>query len=110
MRVNDTEKIEMILDLMGESYSEKLERSISAYLKSAGKEILNWRYGYSSEIPGTVPKEYEMTQIHAVIAGYSISGAEGQTQHSENGINRSFRYPDMLAYIRSNVIPYAGVL
>lgn len=108
--MSDSEKIGMILDLLGEEQNDRLEKMLGAYLKAAGREILNWRYGYSSDIPDEVPAEYEMTQIHAVIAGYGISGAEGQTQHSENGINRSFRYPDMLTYIRSNVIPYAGVL
>ena len=51
-----------------------------------------------------------MTQVHAVIAGYSISGAENQTAHSENGISRSFKYEDMIAYIRSHVIPIVKVI
>ena len=108
--MTDSEKLDMTLLLLGEAETGELADRINAYLKAAEKEIIHWRYGYSSESVTEVPEEYEMTQIHAVIAGFSISGAEGQMSHSENGINRSFKYPDMLSYIRSNVIPKVGVL
>ena len=105
--MTNDEKLEMVMLLLGadDSASDKLE----AYLQIAEREILTWRYSYSSEMPARVPDEYEMTQIHAVIAGFNLSGAENQTQHSENGVTRSFRFADMLAYIRSHVIPIAGV-
>lgn len=106
--MTDAEKLSMIKTLMGLSDSEN-ER-ISVYLSAAGREILAWRYSYAKEVPATVPVEYEMTQVHAVIAGYSISGAENQTAHSENGISRSFKYEDMIAYIRSHAIPIAKVI
>lgn len=85
---------------------------ISTYLTAAQQEIIYWRYSYvpSDSIPVEVPAEYEMTQINAVVAGYSISGAEGEVTHSENGISRTFKYEDMLAYIRSHVIPFARVI
>lgn len=101
------EKLDMLSILLDPS-NEDAEK-LGVYLQMAEKEILAWRYSYSSQKPETVPDEYEMTQIHAVIAGFSISGAENQTQHSENGINRMFKHADMVAYIRSNVIPIAGV-
>lgn len=101
------EKLEMLTLLLDadDAAAEKLD----AYLQIAGKEILAWRYSYAARMPDEVPEEYEMTQIQAVMAGFNMSGAENQTQHSENGITRSFRYADMLAYIRSHVIPFAGV-
>lgn len=105
--MTNDEKLEMLGTLLDadDATAEKLE----AYLQIAEKEILTWRYSYASNKPTEVPEEYEMTQIQAVMAGFNQSGAENQTQHSENGITRSFRYADMLAYIRSHVIPYAGV-
>jgi hypothetical protein len=74
----------------------------------AGEEILNWMYiNHPDERPegveAIVPIRYSMVQIHAVVNGYSHKGAEGETVHNENGINRTFRYDDMIAYIRSNV-------
>lgn len=100
----------MILSLLGAAYSAELDNMLTAYLEAAGKEIIAWRYSYSGQTVTEVPAEYEMTQIYAVIAGYSQSGAEGQIAHSENGISRTFKYPDMLRYIRTNVIPLCGVM
>ena len=75
------EKVEMTLAMLGETDST-LARKVETYLIAAGKEILAWRYSYSRDAVEDVPAEYEMTQIHAVIAGYSLSGAENQTYHS----------------------------
>lgn len=85
---------------------------LTAYLDSAKAEIIGWRYGTWPEEkrPVEVPPEYEQIQIWAVVAGFSQSGAENQTSHSENGISRTFKYEDMIAYIRSKVTPYVGVL
>ena len=103
------EKKEMVNAL----YGEPIENSkLTAYLTAAEKEIIAWRFSYSAKIDTVivVPSEYEMTQVYAVIAGFSQSGAENQTSHTENGISRSFKYADMIAYIRAHVIPYAGVM
>lgn len=104
-----TEKVEMTMTLLGETDSA-LEDKIQVYLTAAGKEIISWRYSYTKESVSEVPDEYEMTQIQAVIAGYTLSGAENQTLHSENGIQRTFKYSDMLDYIRAHVIPKVGVV
>ena len=109
MTVN--EKLEMIRGLIGFDENEIAEDNrIKVYLSAAAKEIISWRYSYSGKQPSDVPEEYEMTQIMAVVAGYSQSGAEGQATHSENGISRTFNYPDMLHYIRRNVVHKVGVL
>jgi hypothetical protein len=102
------EKLDMLSVLLNPS-NEEAEK-LEVYLQMAEKEILAWRYSYTSEKPETVPEEYEMTQIHAVIAGFNVSGAEGQATHSENGISRTFNYPDMLHYIHRNVVHKVGVL
>lgn len=103
------EKMSMTMMLLG-TMDASIEGTLSAYLEAAEREILAWRYSYSGQPVSEVPPEYEMTQIHAVVAGYSQSGAEGQMSHSENGISRTFKYPDMLRYIRANVIPMCGVM
>lgn len=100
------EKLNMLIALLDRGDETG---KLSTYLQMAEKEILSWRYSFSENKPKSVPEEYEMIQIQAVIAGFSISGAENQTQHSENGINRMFKYPDMIAYIHSNVLPIVGV-
>lgn len=84
---------------------------ISTYIDMAAQEILGWRYSYANpeNVPDTVPTEYEMTQVQAVINGYTQSGVEGQVLSIENGIHRHFQYSDMVEYIRSHVVHIAGV-
>ena len=105
------EKLSMVktmLEIPTEDTSE--DGLIGVYLTASEKEIIAWRFSYGSAQVTEIPAEYEMTQVFAVVAGYSQGGTEGQTQHSENGINRTFKYADMLAYIRSNVIPLCKVV
>lgn len=106
--MTDTEKLNRIKTLLGISDTSE-DTLLTEYLSMAKSEILNWIY--AGDIPSDVtdvPQRYEQTQVQAVIAGYSISGAEEQTSHTENGIARVFRYSDMLQYIHSHVIPMVG--
>ncbi len=107
--MTQAEKVEMVKSLLDITDTSEDAR-ITVFLTVAEKEILSWRYSLSSQKVESVPTEYEMTQVFAVIAGYSQSGAENQVAHSENGISRTFKHEDMIAYIRSNVLPIVGVL
>lgn len=108
--MTDNEKLirlKLILDI-SETDSDAL---LGEYLAMAKDEILNWLY-INSSIPEDVtevPTRYEQVQIQAVIDGLSISGAEGQSNHSENGISRTFVYEDMVAYVHAHVYPYIGL-
>lgn len=97
-----TEKLEMLKAILGIT-DEADDTRLGVYLEAAKREIIAWRYSLAISTPQDVPSEYEMIQIHAVVAGYSISGAENQTAHSENGINRTFKFEDMIAYIHAHV-------
>lgn len=104
--MSNEEKISLVRTMLGESgISESL---VKAYLDSAKREILSWRFGKNK--PDEVPEEYEMTQVQAVIVGYSMRGAESETWHSENNVARTFKYGDMLQYIHQNVVQMVGVV
>lgn len=112
--MKSSDKLEMVKTILNLTGTDEDGR-IGVYLIAAAREILSWRFSYAGSYPSFterdgVPVEYEMTQVFAVIAGYSQSGAENQTAHSENGISRTFKYEDMVAYIRRHVIPMAGVM
>lgn len=85
---------------------------ITTYLDMAQQEMLSWRYSHANpeNVPETVPTEYEITQVQAVINGYTQAGVEGQVLSIENGIHRHFNYSDMVEYVRAHVIPIAGVM
>jgi hypothetical protein len=60
-------------------------------------------------MPDEVEPAYEVTQVQSVVNGFTQRGMEGETVSVENGIHRHFSFPDMVRYIRANVIPYAKV-
>ena len=63
------EKLKMTKMLLGINESDTSENArILAFLSAAEKEILSWRYSLSSQKVNSVPTEYEMTQVYAVIA------------------------------------------
>lgn len=100
-------KVKQILGITDESYDEKL----TMYLNLSKDELLSWLY--SGKIPEgvtDVPPMYEVTQIMACVVGFGLEGAEGQLAHSENGISRSWKYSDMVEYIRNHVFPNVEVL
>ena len=103
-----SEKLAMVKSLLriGDTSMDDL---LSTYLDAAKREILGWRYSYAAETPDEVPTEYEMTQVQAVVNGFTQSGSEGQSVSVENGIHRHFVYADMVRYIRANVIAIARV-
>lgn len=105
--MDTTSKLTVIKTMLSIPESDiTLDNEISVYLEMAASEILNWMYINKPEkraAANAVPTKYEMVQIHAVVNGYSHKGAEGETVHNENGINRTFRFDDMIAYIRTHV-------
>lgn len=108
--MNSTEKLAQLKSLL-KITDTKLDGELTVYLDFAKAEILSWLYnGKTPEGVTDVPARYEPTQVMACVAGFSQSGAEGQTSHTENGISRSWKYDDMVAYIRSKVIPFVEVL
>ena len=102
------EKLAMVKTIMGPDATD--DETISSYLTLAKTEILQWRYSYNPDnMPEDVEPAYEITQVQAVVNGFTQRGMEGETVSVENGIHRHFSFPDMVRYIRANVIPYAKV-
>lgn len=95
--------VKSILRIDGDA-SDELLMTYLAYAKSA---ILGWRYSYAPSTPDEVPVEYEMTQVQAVVFGFTQSGVEGQKVSIENGVHRHFAYNDIDRYIKANVIAIA---
>jgi len=99
-------KLAVIKTMLDPASDTSLDGDISVYLEISKEEILNWLYiNHPEKRKGVtdVPTRYEMVQVHAVVNGYSHKGAEGEKVHNENGINRTFKYDDMIAYIRNHV-------
>lgn len=106
--MTDADKLNRLKKLLQEKTTDE-DDLLSEYLDMSKDEILNWLYIRSGAVPATVtsvPARYEQVQIMAVVSAYNIIGGEGQSEHTENGFRRVFKYEDLLAYIHSHVYPY----
>ena len=110
--MTDAQKIEIIKTLLTDGGEVPSDEKLTVYLNLSKAEILAWKYHLVGGVPDDVTDVSSLdegAQIYAVVAGYTHAGAEGESQHIENGINRVFIYGDMLEYIRDHVLPYARV-
>lgn len=84
------------------------EEILSAYLDMAATAIVNRVYPFE---PGNknVPEKYKNKQLE--IAAYMLNkrGAEGETTHNENGINRSYESASVPPSLLRDVVPFVGV-
>ena len=74
-------------------------------LRRAKSRILNRRFPYGTELT-EVEAVYDELQIELAICIYNKRGAEGESSHGENGVNRSYRSEDE---ILKDITPFAGV-
>lgn len=103
----DDKKMKMISTLTGVNDTELLQ----AFLSIAKDKILRRMYPFKdSTEEEEVPSKYENLQCE--IATYLLNkrGAEGQIQHSENGINRVYESSDVPMSMLRQVVPYCEVI
>lgn len=83
-------------------------------LESAKAAILSRRYPFGEypvdENGETIfESRYFDLQIRIAIYLYNKRGVEGQTSHSENGINRTYESADVPESLMRGITPYVGV-
>lgn len=88
------------------------EATLLSYLTQAKDVILNRMYPYMEDdaYDGMeIPKRYEYKQIR--VAAYLLNkrGAEGETQHIENGIHRNYKSSDVPEDMLWDVFPAVGI-
>ena len=91
--------------LTGESDDEVL----LTFIDIAADKILHRCYPYHST-QRAVPAKYQTTQLE--IAAYLLNkrGAEGETTHNENGINRTYESAGVPESMLSGIVPFATLL
>lgn len=70
--------------------------------------VLNKRYPFGIPDGTTIPKQYEHIQLQIALELFSKRGAEGQTEHDENGINRKYEAADVSPSLLKRIIPVCG--
>ena len=92
--------------------SDEEDSILLSYLNQAKDVILNRMYPYCDDAEYEemdVPQRFEWKQIR--IAAYFMNkrGAEGETQHIENGIHRNYKSSDVPEDMLWDVFPAIGI-
>ena len=70
--------------------------------------VLNRRYPFGPPDGAMVEERYEHIQIQIALELFSKMGAEGQTAHDENGINRTYEAADVSPSLLKRIVPKFG--
>lgn len=87
--------------------NEPDEAILEDCLESARAAIMAQRYPFQ-EWPDELERRYLDLQFRMAMDIYAKIGAEGQTSHSENGINRAWESSWISEQLLSEVTPLAG--
>lgn len=84
---------------------------VGYYLDNAAEIILNQMYPYDESRERltelAVPDKYLYTQMQIAVVLLNKRGADGESMHIENGINRHYSSTDIPADLRRQIVPKA---
>jgi hypothetical protein len=70
--------------------------------------ILNRRYPFGAPEGATLSPLHEQVQLRMAVELFSKMGAEGQTEHAENGITRKWAAGDVSPSLLRLIVPVCG--
>lgn len=103
-------KLAMLKVMLGISAAEtSVDADLTVYLTLSASKILRKAFPYDYTVT-IVPTQYETLQCEIAAYLWNKRGAEGETYHSENGINRSYENADVPESMLKPVIPFVEVI
>ena len=82
--------------------------TLSYLLGQAEGIVLNRRYPFGPPEEAVVPSAYEHIQLQIAVELFSKMGAEGQTDHNENGVSRKWESGDVSPSLLRRIVPMVG--
>jgi hypothetical protein len=70
--------------------------------------VLNRRYPFGAPEGAVVEQRFEHIQLQIAVELFSKMGAEGQTEHAENGITRKWEAGDVSPSLLRTIVPVCG--
>lgn len=97
------QQLKIMLGIDGTDEDELL----TLLLTKAGEKIVGTVYQYQDTSNIEVPYRYSFLQLEVAERMYNLRGAEGEKEHIENGVHRT--YESIEDFIRNNVVVFCGV-
>lgn len=104
--MDNNEKVERLAVLISpDTASNEL---LLFLLDQAEGIILNRRYPFGAPEGATLSALHQQIQLRIAVELFNKMGAEGQTDHDENGIKRTWEAGDVSPSLLRQVIPVCG--
>ena len=104
--MTEVEKIERLAVLIApDTASDDL---LSYLLEQAEGIILNRRYPFGAPEGATLSPLQQQLQLRVALEMFGKMGAEGQTEHDENGIKRKWEAADVSPSLLRLITPVCG--
>lgn len=109
--MTDVDKLVLLRTMITEpaESDEWSDEKLLAFLTIAGSKIIRRAYPYDDTVT-VVPNRYAVLQCEIAAFLLNKRGAEGETSHSENGINRTYENGDVPDTLLNQVVPFCGVM
>lgn len=92
------------------TYTKSTDEGLLKECIAASENIILDRRFPFGERPVAVEQRYKDLQFRIAVDLYNKIGAEGELQHSENGISRSYESSWVSAQLLQEIVPKVGVL
>lgn len=100
------EKIERLATLI--LPDEATDDLLLYILEQAEGIVMNRRYPFGIPEGAKFPTQYEYAQLRIAVEIYNKMGAEGQSQHQEQGVNRVWETGDVSRSVLNLITPMVG--
>ena len=99
---------EALIAKLTEMTGEINEDILLTYLNIAKEKVLHKCYPFRHNVE-EVPEKYQYVQLEIAQYLYNKRGAEGETAHNENGINRTYESASVPDSMLKEVISHAAI-
>lgn len=100
------EKLQQLKIMLGIDGTDE-DELLALLLTKAGEKIVMAIYPYKDTSGVGLPPRYGFLQLEVAERMYNLRGAEGEKEHIENGVHRT--YESIEDFIRNNVVTFCGV-
>ena len=104
--MTNEQKIEKLKVLISPDTASDL--LLSSLLDAAEGIILNRRYPFGPPEGASLSAMHERIQLRIAVEMFTKMGAEGQTEHAENGITRKWEAGDVSPSLLRTIVPVCG--
>ena len=104
--MTNEEKITSLAALISPDTAD--EALLATYITLSEGIVLNKRYPFGIPAGAKVPTQYEHIQLQIALELFAKRGAEGQTEHDENGIARKYESANVSDSLLRRITPVVG--